>query len=418
MYDCVDIIECTNNMFNPSNHRALKVDFNLDVNKISVSERVCMSKAVSWQRVSDNHIARYQTDVSNKLQWMHNIPRDALLCRDVLCDNQTHRREMSQYCKDLIKICVETGEACLPKVKNKESNIPYWSEVVQPLKDKADMWRFIWQQCGQPRDGTVAQIMRATRHKYHYTVRAIKKNEDSLRKSRMAEAVTKNEGRDFWKEVRKMEGKSKNIPPHIDNVTEPERINNIFTEKYKNLYNSVPSDPDRMTEIHDKIRNDLLHYSGSECIVTVQEIKSAREKLKKDKYDGGAGLWSNHILYAPQSFNVHLSMLATAMTVHGYNAEDLLIGTIVSLPKDQRGNVCDSDNYRGICLCSCINKLLEWIMIHRCGNILTTSGLQFSFKNKHSTTMCTLTLKEIVNYYWNGQSKVYACFMDASKAFD
>ncbi len=45
-------------------------------------------------------------------------------------------------------------------------------------------------------------------------------------------------------------------------------------------------------------------------IITVQQIKGTRERLKKDKYDGGAGLWSNHVLYSPDVFNVHLSMLA------------------------------------------------------------------------------------------------------------
>ncbi len=32
--------------------------------------------------------------------------------------------------------------------------------------------------------------------------------------------------------------------------------------------------------------------------------------------------------------------------------------------------------------------------------------------------MCSLALKEVVTYYRNGCSKVYVCFMDASKAFD
>ncbi len=32
--------------------------------------------------------------------------------------------------------------------------------------------------------------------------------------------------------------------------------------------------------------------------------------------------------------------------------------------------------------------------------------------------MCSLALKEVVNYYRYGRSKVYTCFMDASKAFD
>ncbi len=54
-------------------------------------------------------------------------------------------------------------------------------------------------------------------------------------------------------------------------------------------------------------------------------------------------------------------------------------------------------------------------MIHRYGDKLYTSNLQFSFKSGHSTSMYSLALKEVVNYYRNGRSKVYACFMDASK---
>ncbi len=49
---------------------------------------------------------------------------------------------------------------------------------------------------------------------------------------------------------------------------------------------------------------------------------------------------------------------------------------------------------------------------------LVYNMLQFSFKSGHSTSMCSLALKEVVNYYRNGRSKFYTCFMDASKAFD
>ncbi len=111
-------------------------------------------------------------------------------------------------------------------------------------------------------------------------------------------------------------------------------------------------------------------------------------------------------------------MLWTGVITHGYNPIYLLTGTYVSLPKDTHGNICDSDNYKGICLCSCITKVLEWCMMLRYSNKLATSGLQFSFKSGSSTTMCNLITKEIVKYYWNRHSRVYVAFIDASKAFD
>ncbi len=125
--------------------------------------------------------------------------------------------------------------------------------------------------------------------------------------------------------------------------------------------------------IGEKITEDLRSYNSDDHVITVHEVKNARERLKKDKYNGCARLSSNHVLYSADIFNVHLSMLATAMTVHGYNAEDLLIGAMISLP----------------------------IYVTP-----TTTGA-FAY-----------VLKKVVNYDRNGRSKVYACFMDASKAFN
>ncbi len=172
------------------------------------------------------------------------MPREAIQCRNVLFGNDKHRLDLSKYCESLISICVQSGKTCFPKVRHKENNVPYWNEEVQSHKDKALVWHDIWQQCGKPRDGVVAQIMRGARHKYHYTLRSIKKNDTMLRTSRMAKALaTGGDRRDIWKEVDTMERRSRQITPQIDNVTVAKCINNLLSNKYKQLLNSVPSDP-------------------------------------------------------------------------------------------------------------------------------------------------------------------------------
>ncbi len=67
---------------------------------------------------------------------------------------------------------------------------------------------------------------------------------------------------------------------------------------------------------------------------------------------------------------------------------------------------------------SCLTKLLEWCIINRYRDNLSTSGWQFSFKSGHSTVMCSFAIKETVNYYWNRHSNVHVALIDASKAFD
>ncbi len=66
-------------------------------------------------------------------------------------------------------------------------------------------------------------------------------------------------------------------------------------------------------------------------MVTVSEVGGAVSKLKKNKSDSEAGLWSNHIIYAPYRYIVYISMLLTGLIVHGFNPRDLLIGTLLPL---------------------------------------------------------------------------------------
>ena len=61
------------------------------------------------------------------------------------------------------------------------------------------------------------------------------------------------------------------------------------------------------------------------------------------------------------------------------------------------------------------------MIIDLCGDSLSTSDMQYS------TTICTVILKEVIHKWWinilriyslHGNSNVYCCLLDASKAFD
>ena len=106
------------------------------------------------------------------------------------------------------------------------------------------------------------------------------------------------------------------------------------------------------------------------------------------------------------------------MLSHGYNAADLLETTIVSIPKDPRGCMSSSSNYRGISLCNAICKLYDIIFISKYKQLLYTSDNQFAFKSEHSTSLCTSIFTETVSYFVNRNSSVFSCLLDASKAFD
>ena len=106
------------------------------------------------------------------------------------------------------------------------------------------------------------------------------------------------------------------------------------------------------------------------------------------------------------------------MLTHGFNPEDLLLSTIISIPKDNRGSMNSSDNYRGIFLSNSICKLYDYVFIDLNMDYLKTDDMQFGFKDNHSTVLCTAVYIETINHYMNEGSDVYSCLIDASKAFD
>ena len=260
--DYVESVSCIDTGLNPSFHFPLWIAITFDLQKLGITERTYQTKGIAWNRLTENEINQYKQVVSEKLSNIY-VPQSACNCEHVRCSSVRHKHELSKYCHDLIGVCVHSGETIFPKVKHKNTQIPYWNECVKPLKDTSLFWKSIWESCGRPRDGVVSDIMRATKHKYHYTIRAIRKRQEDLRNSRMVECYLKNKNRrQFWKEYKKVEGKGRANPPHLDDNVDPKEIVNLLNEKYKTLYNSVPGDDSLMDDVKMKVNEGIDKYKN------------------------------------------------------------------------------------------------------------------------------------------------------------
>ena len=77
------------------------------------------------------------------------------------------------------------------------------------------------------------------------------------------------------------------------------------------------------------------------------------------------------------------------MLMHGVPPTGLLISSLVPIPKNKRGNMRDSENYRQIAISSLMGKLFDSIVLEEHQDCLFTDLLQFGFKKKASTVVCT-----------------------------
>ena len=60
-------------------------------------------------------------------------------------------------------------------------------------------------------------------------------------------------------------------------------------------------------------------------------------------------------------------------------------------------SVACSENYRGIALSSILGKVFDFIIVQRYGRALSSIDLQFSFKERNSTVMCSAAIKEVIS---------------------
>ena len=167
-------------------------------------------------------------------------------------------------------------------------------------------------------------MKRKTRLKYHYAIRYVTKENIRIRNNKMGEAISNNNDRVLWDEVKKMSKTSNNLPNIIDDKTEVEEISNIFAEKYDTLYNSVSyslNDLDRLKkDINGHIENKCANHSHT---ISVKAIKDALSMLKLGKKEEN-GLFSNHFIYGSDRLIVMITLLFNSMLVHGIAPDDLL----------------------------------------------------------------------------------------------
>ena len=79
-------------------------------------------------------------------------------------------------------------------------------EFVEPLRHKSQFWHNMWLECGRSKTGVVADVMRRTRTAFHYAIRCIKQNADTITNERFAEAVVNNKSLDMRAEIKRIRG--------------------------------------------------------------------------------------------------------------------------------------------------------------------------------------------------------------------
>ena len=106
----------------------------------------------------------------------------------------------------------------------------------------------------------------------------------------MAECVAfNNSSGDLWWELKKKRPNACAKPPQIDGKRTSKNINGTFYSKYRDLYNSVPSD---VSEAESLVKRNINNVDPDDFEVDGELIDKAISMLKPNKNDGDKSLVS------------------------------------------------------------------------------------------------------------------------------
>ena len=91
-----------------------------------------------------------------------------------------------------------------------------------------------------------------------------------------------------------------------------------------------------MNKLHSIINEGLVSHQLQGMVVTPSIIAKCLKKNFKGKGDGNYGFTSDHLIYGGHCLHVLLSILFNVMLQHGYNANNLILFSIISIPQDMQ----------------------------------------------------------------------------------
>ncbi len=187
-----------------------------------------------------------------------------------------------------------------------------------------------------------------------------------------------------------------------------------FYEHFKNLNNEEDNE---LTQYDI----DLDNADSLNAPITTKEVFFNIKKLKNNKSPGNDQIVNEYIkstqlLLCPLYVKFFNKILDC-----GVIPNEWLVGTIVPLYKN-KGDIKDTNNYRGITLLSCMGKLFTSILNERlnifCNERNIINEIQAGFRPGYSTLDHIFLLKSIIDMFLWKKRRLFCLFVDYQKAFD
>ena len=212
------------------------------------------------------------------------------------------------------------------------------------------------------------------------------------------------------KSFRKPDNRTRNIVDENGEViTEPEEINEKWTEYFTNLLNVPQDEPEEEAAEIDIAPGDTI---------SMVEMADALKTMSNGKASGTDELPIEIFKEASENVKILLLNIIKQAWLDGISPEDWGKQTIC--PVFKKGDPTKCENYRGISLINHAAKLYERILERRIRAVIEPQlgEWQHGFRTNRGTTDMVFSIRQLMEKAWEYNIKLYIIFIDLQKAFD
>ena len=409
---------------NPSHHSPIMLKLNLGSLPVKIKSNPVRHKRPAWYKASEQQMSQYSDILMQKLESV-SVP-DCLQCRDVKCDSVAHSDNRDGFVLDVLGAVIEASHATIPmagggqdKVKPDSGCMPGWKEEVEPQRKASIFWHSVWLSAGRPKKGQLFEVMKATRNRFQYALRRVRKAADAIKARKLFEASLWGGG-DLLAELRKTRGgrHSPDLPESVAGANGEEEVCHKFRQVYSELYSSADTSQE-LVNIKSRIEENVNTEGFSEIQkITMKSVKTAAAMMKKGKADVSGSYSTDAIRLAPDSLYEKLALVYHSFLVHGSVSRPLLACAFMPLLKSSLKDPGDTKSYRAIAGSSTLLMLFDRLVLNLWGDQLAIGSVQMGYKRGSRTTQCTYMVQETISHFLDGGTNPILVAMDMTMAFD
>ena len=313
---------------------------------------------------------------------------------------------------------------------------PYWSAELKELHKYMRKGRAIWIKDRKPRSNTESRQQYKSAKRAFRRLLRIKYSDYEREENELIDQLAEMDQKGFWKAVNTRKARTRvaqgsEIKFDSQTLKDPDSIVDGWKNYFAQLYSQSENadfDETFKVEIDQFVSNIITendHTNRGAPILTQRlmedELVAVMKVLPFRKSPSYDNITYEHVVYGGEYLKQCLLQLFQRFLETGTVPEKCKDGLIITLHKGRGKSFTDPNNYRAISLLPAVYKIFEKILQLRIENSLLPTKIhphQHGFQKGKSCSMVTFILKECANYCIERGSDLYACFMDAEKAFD